>query len=71
MADEDILTYNISDEALEAAGARDDFFAARESGSGPTRSADRVRKRLMLGVDRTYDGHHESEANDPKRHFPC
>jgi len=30
------------------------------------RSADQVRNRLMLGVDRTYDGHHESYANDPK-----
>jgi hypothetical protein len=30
------------------------------------RSADRVRKRLMLGVDRTYVGHHESDANDPE-----
>ena len=26
------------------------------------RSADRVRKRLMLGVDRTYRGHHETDA---------
>ena len=33
------------------------------------RSADRVQKRPMLGVDRTYDGHHESDANDPKRTF--
>src|SRR5258708_35429987 len=31
------------------------------------RSADRVRKRLMLGVDRTYDGHHQADATDPKR----
>ena len=26
------------------------------------RSADRLRKRLMLGVDRTYVGHHETDA---------
>jgi hypothetical protein len=31
------------------------------------RSADRVRKCLLFGVDRTYDGHHETDANDPKR----
>ena len=30
------------------------------------RRADRVRKRPTLGVDRTYDGHHESDANGPK-----
>jgi hypothetical protein len=30
------------------------------------RSADRVRKRPMFGVERTYCGHHESDANDPK-----
>ena len=31
------------------------------------RSADRLRKRLMLNVDRKYDGHHETDANNPKR----
>src|SRR5712664_2753697 len=30
------------------------------------RSADRVRKCLLLGVDRTYRGHRESDASDPK-----
>jgi hypothetical protein len=30
------------------------------------RSADRVR-RLLFGVDRTYRGHRESDASDPKR----
>src|SRR5882762_1754760 len=29
------------------------------------RSADRVRKCLLLGVDRTYRGHHENDAFDP------
>jgi len=29
------------------------------------RSADRVRKRLLLGVDRTYCGRHETDAFDP------
>ena len=28
-----------------------------------------VRKRLLLGVDRTYGGHHEIDASDPKRSF--
>jgi hypothetical protein len=31
------------------------------------RSADWVRKCLLFGVDRTYRGHHETDANDPKR----
>ena len=31
------------------------------------RSADRVRKCLLFGVDRTYRGHHETDAFDPKR----
>src|SRR5258707_13017326 len=31
------------------------------------RSANRVRKRLLLGVDRTCGGHHETDAFDPKR----
>jgi len=31
------------------------------------RSADRVRRCLLLGVDRTYRGHHETDAIDPKR----
>jgi hypothetical protein len=30
------------------------------------RSADRVRKCLLFGVDRTYDGHHQTDATDPK-----
>jgi len=30
------------------------------------RSADRVRKCLLFGVDRTYRGHHETDAVDPK-----
>src|SRR5271156_4459099 len=30
------------------------------------RSGDRVRKCLLFGVDRTYRGHHETDANDPK-----
>ena len=34
------------------------------------RSADRVQKRPMLGVDRTYDGHHETGAIDPQRTWP-
>jgi hypothetical protein len=29
------------------------------------RSAARVRKRLLLEVDRTYDGHHQTDATDP------
>ena len=29
------------------------------------RSADWVRKCLLLGVDRTYHGHHETDAIDP------
>jgi hypothetical protein len=29
------------------------------------RSADKLQKCLMLGVDRTYDGHHETDAFDP------
>src|SRR5258708_24778667 len=29
------------------------------------RSADRVRKRLLFGIDRTYRGHHETDAFDP------
>jgi hypothetical protein len=29
------------------------------------RSADRVRKCLLFGVDRTYRGHHETDAFDP------
>ena len=29
------------------------------------RSADRVRKRLLFGVDRTYRGHYETDAFDP------
>ena len=33
------------------------------------RSADRILKRLILGVNRTYDGHHETDASDPKRTF--
>jgi len=31
------------------------------------RNADRVRKCLLFGVDRTYRGHHEIDAFDPKR----
>ena len=31
------------------------------------RSADRVGKCLLLGVDRTYGGHHEIDAFDPKQ----
>ena len=31
------------------------------------RSAGRVRKRLMLSVDRTFDRHHEADPNDPLR----
>jgi hypothetical protein len=31
------------------------------------RSADRVRKCLLFGVDRTYRGHHETDASDPNR----
>jgi hypothetical protein len=31
------------------------------------RSAHRVRKCLLLGVDQTYRGHHETDAFDPKR----
>ena len=30
------------------------------------RRADRARKGLLLGVDRTYDGHHETDASDPQ-----
>jgi hypothetical protein len=30
------------------------------------RSADRVQKCLLFEVDRTYRGHHESDAFDPK-----
>jgi hypothetical protein len=30
------------------------------------RSADWVRKCLLFGVDRTYDGHHQTDATDPK-----
>jgi hypothetical protein len=30
------------------------------------RSADRVRKCLLFGVDRTYRGHHETDAFDPQ-----
>jgi hypothetical protein len=33
------------------------------------RSADRVQKCLLFGVDRTYGGHHETDAIDPKRTF--
>jgi hypothetical protein len=29
------------------------------------RSADRVRKCLLFGVDRTYRGHHETDAFEP------
>jgi len=31
------------------------------------RSADPIPKCPMLGVDRTYSGHPESDANDPER----
>ena len=31
------------------------------------RSADQARKCLLFGVDRTYLGHHETDALDPKR----
>jgi hypothetical protein len=31
------------------------------------RSANRLRKCLLFGVDRTYDGHYESDANDPEQ----
>jgi hypothetical protein len=31
------------------------------------RSADRVWKRLLFGADRTYGGHYETDAIDPKR----
>jgi len=31
------------------------------------RSADRARKCLLSGVDRTYRRHHETDAFDPKR----
>jgi hypothetical protein len=31
------------------------------------RSADRVRKCLLIGVDRTYGGHHETDAIDPEQ----
>ena len=33
------------------------------------RSADRVQRFLLLGVDRTCLGHHETDANDPNRTF--
>ena len=35
--------------------------------SAQMRSADRVRKRLLFRVDRTYRGHYETDAFDPKR----
>jgi hypothetical protein len=31
------------------------------------RSADRVRNCLLIGVDRTYGGHHETDAIDPEQ----
>ena len=31
------------------------------------RSASRARQCLMLGVDRTYSGDHETDASDPKQ----
>jgi hypothetical protein len=33
------------------------------------RSADRVRKCLLFGADRTYRGHHETDANDPMQTY--
>ena len=33
------------------------------------RSADRVQKCLLLGVDQTYCGNRETDANDPKPTF--
>jgi hypothetical protein len=39
---------------------------ARSEG-GQMRSADRVRKCLLFGVDRTYRRHHETDAFDPTR----
>src|SRR6187455_2735161 len=37
------------------------------SKSAPQRSADRVRRRLLLRQDRTYGGHRETDAIDPNR----
>jgi hypothetical protein len=34
------------------------------------RVADRVRRCLLFEVDRTYRGHHETDAFDPKRTPP-
>jgi hypothetical protein len=34
------------------------------------RNADRVGKCLLFGVDRTYRGHRETDASDPKRTPP-
>jgi hypothetical protein len=31
------------------------------------RSADQIRKHPMLGVKRTYDEHHETDASDPQQ----
>jgi hypothetical protein len=31
-----------------------------------TRSVDRIRKCLLFGVGRTYDGHHQTDATDPE-----
>jgi hypothetical protein len=33
------------------------------------RSADRRRKCLLLGADRTYGGNHETDAFDPKQNW--
>jgi hypothetical protein len=39
------------------------------SASGTNAKCDWVRKCLLFGVDRTYRGHHETDASDPKRTF--
>src|SRR3979490_1107428 len=39
------------------------------SANGPTAKCHRVLIRPIPGVDRTYDGHHESDVNDPLRTF--
>jgi hypothetical protein len=47
----------------------DGSIATRRPLMAQMRSSDRVRKCLLFGVDRTYRGHHKTDATDPERTF--
>jgi len=53
----------------DSARYRRPVLARRPGQLALLRSADRVRKCLLFGVDRTYRKHHETDAFDPKQTY--